>query len=340
MSFTLSAPRVSVLMASNRADTAFQRAVDSILTQTFRDFELILVDDGSPNGLEAALSDRARRDARVRILRNESNRGLAASLNLAMGEARGYYCARMDADDLSRPRRFALQTAFLDAHPEISVCGTAICKHIEGRGYTYQFPASDPEIRATLLFHTALGHPTVMWRRADFERAGLRYDETFETTQDYELWSRALGPLRAANLSAVLLDYFCHAGQATAARYRLAYEKTGIICARIVRRLKPDATVEELDFHNRLAIPHDPFSGEELDRAEAWLHSLVEANERMKVYLPDALRRVIARKWTAICDVSASGIPNIVRRWSRSPLLHGQQLTREAIRFRAKRLLG
>lgn len=327
-------------MASNRADTAFRRAVDSILDQTFRDFELILVDDGSPNGLDAALSERARRDARLRILRNETNRGLAASLNRAMDEARGYYCARMDADDLSRPRRFALQTAFLDAHPEISVCGTAIRKHMEGRGYNFQFPATDPEIRATLLFHTALGHPTVMWRRIDFERAGLHYDESFETIEDYELWSRAFGPLRAANLSKVLLDYYCHPGQATAAHYRLSIEKRGIICARVVRRLIPDATAEQLEFHNRLAVPHDPFSREELDRAEAWLHSLVEANERMKVYLPDALRRVIARKWTAICDVSASGIPNIVRRWSRSPLLHGQQLTREAIRFRAKRLLG
>lgn len=332
-------PLVSVVMAVHNAGPDLARAVDSILRQTHRALEFLIVDDASTDGTADALARYARADERVRVLRNERNAGLAASLNRALGEARGVYVARMDGDDASRPRRLERQVAFLDTHPEISICGTAICKHMGGRAYAQRFPASDAEIRATLLFHTAFAHPSVMWRRADFERAGLRYDETFLTTQDYELWSRALGPLRGANLPDILFDYHCHAEQVTASRYRQTIERTQKVHERMIRALLPGVTPAQLDLHARVAIPHDPFDGGALDAAEGWLNVLCSANERARLYEPLPLRRVFAARWAMLCSVSAGQGLRTYRRFLRSPFARGQRLSCRSARLLARCLL-
>ncbi len=313
-------PLVSVLMASHRADPALVAAVDSILNQTYPLLELVLVDDGAPGGFGLDIATRIQRDRRIRLLRNESNQGLATSLNRAMAEARGAYCARMDADDISRPHRIAKQVAFLEDHPQIAICGSAVCKRVSGRGHRVQFPRSDAEIRAMLLFHSAFAHPSVMWRRADFERINLRYEESFLTAQDYELWSRALGPLRGANLPDVLLDYNCHSDQVTAKRYKQSIAYTRAVHERVVRRLIPDAAAEQMALHARIAIPHDAFDLAALKDAEQWLLALIEANERQQVYDRRALKRIFARQWAMICGMSAGEGMRAFARYLASPL--------------------
>lgn len=333
-------PLVSVVMSARNAAATLSRAMDSLLVQTYTALEIVVVNNGSTDATGELLAAYARQDARVRVVTNEQDRGLAAALNKGLAHATGEFVARMDADDVARPRRLERQVAFLRAHPEIAVCGAAICKRFSGRRVTAYFPSTHDEIRAQLLFHTGFAHPTVMWRRAAFERAGLRYDESWQTTEDYEFWSRALETLRGANLGDVLLDYYCHEGQVTAAGYHRSIQWTRAVHDRVVRRLLPDASQAEIDLHTRIAIPHDPFTAEELSLAENWLLKLTAANEQVGMYERNALRTAFASKWTAICDISAASVPDVRTRWAGSCLLHGARWSAQALKFRVKRLLG
>jgi GT2 family glycosyltransferase len=314
-------PVVSVLMAVHGESPFLERAMTSILSQTLSDFEFIIVDDEASGNARALLAAYAARDSRIRLMRNEQNMGLAASMNRAMAVSRGRYIARMDSDDRSRFDRLKKQVRFLDAHPDISVCGGTVIKHVGDRKSVMRFPIGHDEICATLLFHTSFPHPAVMWRRADFERLGLRYDESFLITQDYELWSRAMRMLKGANLRDVILDYYCHEGQITSARYKRSLEYLHRVHVRLVRALLPDATPEQMDFHLRVAIPHDPFSRDELRRAEEWLCALRDANERARIYEPRALSRVLARQWSLICAISAARGITVLMEYTRSPLV-------------------
>jgi glycosyltransferase involved in cell wall biosynthesis len=124
--------RVSVVMSVFNGERFLREAVDSILGQTYRDLELIVIDDGSADGSGEILAQRRQADARLRVF-PQANMGLTRSLNRGVELSTGEYVARMDADDLSEPRRFERQVAFMDAHPDVGLLGTAY-REIDGEG--------------------------------------------------------------------------------------------------------------------------------------------------------------------------------------------------------------
>ena len=175
-------------------------ALDSILGQTFRDFELLIIDDGSTDDSRQLVMSYD--DQRIRLIVNESNRGLTPSLNLALQHARGVYVARHDADDISEPHRLARQVAYLQNNPEIALLGTSYTKIDEhgnelGRRH---MPVDSTRIQWCLLFFCPFAHTSVMFRRAlVLDRVGT-YDESYKYAQDYDLWSRIAAVLPSANL--------------------------------------------------------------------------------------------------------------------------------------------
>src|SRR5258708_307711 len=188
-------------------------AIDSILGQSFADFEFIIIDDGSTDGSNAILLDYASRDERLRVYA-QSNQGITLSLNRGLGLATGTYIARMDADDISLANRFQQQVAFMEQHHEIDVCGAWMKTIGDPVGHEMRYPTSHEAIRSYLIFGSPLAHPTVIIRRATFEQAHLKYDVKYQRAQDYELWTRASRQLRFVNLSEVLLHYRIHPQQA------------------------------------------------------------------------------------------------------------------------------
>jgi glycosyltransferase involved in cell wall biosynthesis len=201
-------PRVSVVMSVYNGERHLSEAIESILVQTFSDFEFIIIDDGSTDGTPTIL--KGYNDARIVLIRNQRNIGLACSLNKGLALAQGEYVARMDADDVALPHRFEMQAAFLERHPEIGILGSG-CRLIDSTGLergVYWAPAlSDLHIRWTSLLRNPFWHPTVTMRRDVLVQNGLSYDETFQTTQDYELWTRLLKFTRGANLGELLIRY-------------------------------------------------------------------------------------------------------------------------------------
>jgi glycosyltransferase involved in cell wall biosynthesis len=175
-----------------------REAVESVLTQTASDLELIVVDDGSTDATPELLG--AIRDARLRVER-QSRAGLTRSLNSALRLASAPLVARMDADDVSLPERFARQLDFLERHPEVGLLGTG-CHEISPSGEVLRTiipPADDSAIRRALIRRNPFVHSSVVMRRAALEVAG-DYDEGLLVAQDYDLWIRMSRVTRLANL--------------------------------------------------------------------------------------------------------------------------------------------
>jgi len=206
MQLLRSTPLVSVIM-SVRNDARFvAQAIGSILRQTTPDFEFIIFDDGSTDSSRQVIDSFP--DARIRVSALPGV-GLASALNQGLAMARGVYVARQDADDVSQPERLQRQIACLDAHPDISILGTAITAiDQDGRQLRdYEYPLADAEIRKELArMRNPLVHGSLMYRRQQVvEIHGYR--PAFRKSEDYDMLLRAAGYLQFANLRERLLKY-------------------------------------------------------------------------------------------------------------------------------------
>lgn len=215
-----SPPRISVLMAVHNARNYLDRCVRSIVGQTEPDFEFIIVDDGSTDGSGRLLARWQGRDARIRLVSRE-NRGLTRSLNEALSLARGEYIARMDADDVSLPTRFALQIGYLSTHPAcVAVGGEVMMTDAEGwpigrRGHARTHEEIDRRLwRAD---GGALTHPAVMMRAESLRKIG-GYREQFTTAQDLDLYLRLAEEGELANLPDTVLLWRQHRQSVNATR--------------------------------------------------------------------------------------------------------------------------
>jgi glycosyltransferase involved in cell wall biosynthesis len=200
--------RVSVIMPVYNTETFLRPAVESILNQTYRDFEFIIVDDQSRDRCPEILRAYARRDQRIRLLRNPTNLKLSRTLNRAIEASRGEYLVRMDSDDVSEPDRIAKQVAYLDAHPEVGVAGGAM-DIIDGQDRVIgvrRYFTTDQQIRAHLFRYSPFSHPTIVLRKTVLVQAGL-YDPAFNPAEDYELYFRLGRLAKFGNLPDTLLRY-------------------------------------------------------------------------------------------------------------------------------------
>jgi len=191
-----------------------REAIESILNQTFTDFEFIIVDDGSTDNTWQILQDYAANEPRIVLVRNGTNLGVARSRNRVLALARGEYIAVMDADDVSLPERLSTQVAFLDESPEVGVVGCAI-HVIDADGSPIcivHYPTMHSLLLWSLCFRTPLAHPTVVFRKAVAERVG-GYDGALVANLDRDLWQRLSSVTHFANLPDVGLLYRRHLDQ-------------------------------------------------------------------------------------------------------------------------------
>lgn len=284
----MSRPAISVALSVYNGERYLEAALRSVCTQTFADFELLILDDGSTDRTREIVLAAAAKDARIRPILRE-NRGLIVSLNELVVAASAPIVARMDADDICHPERFAWQHAFLAANPD---CGLVGCwnAHIDADGHECDVPGADHPldhagiIAAMEAGRTPFSHPTVMFRR-DVVLAAGGYHAAFRHCEDFDLWLRLAARTRLANLPQRLIWYRRHGGQVSA-NHTFA-QQYGSVVARLAwaerRAGRPDPTaglaalppVSELDrlfgregvarVARSLAVPgllHSPACGE------------------------------------------------------------------------------
>ncbi len=212
---------VSVVMSVFNGERYLRPAVESILDQSFQDFEFIVIDDGSTDGSASILDSYQTRDPRVKVFHQE-NQGLIDSLNRGCGLARGKYIARMDADDISVRDRLSWQVDFLENHSEVGLLSGEV-EYINAQGKalcTVHLPTDDQEIRSALSRNECpIPHPAAVMRRSVLLSTG-GYRKPFLHAEDYDLWLRFAQCSQLANLDKVVLEYRIHPSQVTSRKLR------------------------------------------------------------------------------------------------------------------------
>jgi glycosyltransferase involved in cell wall biosynthesis len=231
-------PVVSVLMPVYNGGLYLREAVDSILAQTYPNFEFIVVDDGSTDESLEILAGYQGKDTRFVII-GQDHLGVISALNNGLQKARGKYIARIDADDLALPGRLEQQVKAMEASRNTAILGSAYFVMNEHGvvGHVVRYPLTNTAIRWSMLFDNAFANSSIMLRAEFLREHGLAYDTSIVHAEDYDLWSRVMEFGQAANLSEPLMKYRTHVQQASARNLNAMLEKRDLISLRNIRRL-------------------------------------------------------------------------------------------------------
>lgn len=288
-------PRVSVLMPVYNCEAYIRESVESILSQTFTNFEFLIIDDYSQDGTYEYLQTLT--DPRIKLIRKPANSGYAKSLNMGLDMARGEYIARMDGDDIALPERFAKQVTFMDQHLGVVVAGT--CYKVLGTDAVVQMPLSFEAAKMVALMQVPVAHPTVFMRRSVLVKNQLRYDEKLEPTEDYDLWTRVMENGRIENLPDVLLLYRRHSEQESITKLNRLIEAAVSIRERQLSKLlnfadKPYDVLFAIAVLTKQAIP---VSAGSLKLLRQLLTDMYESNSSTKVYDEHLLYQYLRNTW-------------------------------------------
>lgn len=274
---------ISVVMPVYNVEISMlEEAVNSILSQTFQDFEFIIIDDASNDDTYNYLN--GIKDERIILIRNSEHLGITKSLNIGLKEAKGKYIARMDGDDISLPQRFEKQYEYMESHPDVIVCGTGV--EIFGeRSKKYCRKISDPESYRVLLLFTNPGpmHPTAFFNRELLLRYHITYDERLECAQDYGLWTVISRYGNVFNLNDILLRYRTHNRQISSAHVEKQIACDKLILEGLLKELLGSVTKEEIELHYTYA--YGRVKGVTVNaEMYSWFRRLIDTNNRVGVY--------------------------------------------------------
>ncbi len=306
-------------MAAYNADEYIGAAIESILSQTFSDFELLILDDGSTDRTAEVIS--SVNDPRLRVIPQGRNLGLPLALNRLVAHARGRYLARMDADDVSLPDRLRDQVEYLNNHPDIDVCAMWCSGFGTSEAVNFTPPATHDELRLELFFGNPIPHPSVMLRRSSIAKGDMLYDPSFRGAEDYDLWARMAERWRFAAIQKTGLRYRFHERQATNQRLEEQRHLSGIARGHLARQLISDASEADLQLHSALTAKAPLPGADWIRRASGWATKLVDANAALAIYDDRAFSTRVAR---LLFETAALGAPRAPGTWSvmRNSRLH------------------
>jgi glycosyltransferase involved in cell wall biosynthesis len=291
-------PFVSVLVAVSNGERYVRQALESVLGQTVSDLELVVVDDGSTDSTPAVLEGID--DPRLVVVRNEERRGLAGALNRGLEAVRGRYVARMDADDVAFPLWLERVLGRLRAEPSVALVGAGIVELDESeRIGAVHLPEPGPAVTRWLAHFSAspFFHNTVAWDNELFRREGLRYDESFGESEDYELWTRVLRHAEADSLEEALVLYRIHPEQASNRRGELQRALGRNVALAQIAEAAPSLTEVQVELAWRFGFGRD-LAGRELERgADAYveLYRRFAGSGRYTDHDLAGVRKVVAR---------------------------------------------
>lgn len=311
-------PCVTVLMPVYNGAAYLREAIESILGQTFRDFEFLIIDDGSSDESAAIAASYA--DRRIRLVANETNLGLPATLNRGLELAQGTYVARMDGDDISTPDRLERQVRYLERHPHVGILGTWAATFGNGQSGVWTPPTRPEAVACATVFTCIMLHPTVMLRRAQLRALGLRYDPRRPYAEDYGLWLNAMQSCALANLPRKLLRYRLHPTSFTRRNWTPLVEAVRAVQAEYFHSCGLQLAEEEALAHLQLGhftagLPQVP-----LDRVHAWLMKLAAFNRQSRVWPEPDFHWQLGKSWLFACLSTEDRTVRKMRRFLTSQL--------------------
>ncbi len=288
-------PSLTVLMSVYNGELYIKEAVESILNQTFRDFEFVIIDDGSTDNTFNIISQYS--DKRLVILSNPKNMGLSYSLNRGIEFSNAKYIARMDADDIANADRLKIQYEHMKNH-NIDICGSWFETFGDGGSIVYKLPVTEDEIRSYILFDSPLAHPTVMFKREHFIKNRLYYNNNAPKAEDYELWSRVLFCSKIENIPQVLLKYRRHSNQEGQQYNGIQIESANRVREYILKRVGIKFDRDEFELHCKLSY----FESVDCKRASDWLTKLVDGVVRQQYCKEEIIKKDIGKRFWIACN--------------------------------------
>ena len=281
--------KISVILATYNGEKYLYKAIDSILNQTYSDFELIIVDDGSSDSTQRIIDDI--KDNRIVYLRNKQNRGLPYSLNRGMKYARGEYIARMDDDDISLPTRLEEQLRYMEGHKDVAICG-CLWKAFGKSSYIDVLPEDEEGLRVNTLFGSPLAHSSWFMRSSIVKEDGMIYNTSYNTSQDYDFLYRAQKKYKIACVQKLLLFYRVH-GKSITGQMSTIDKNTLRVQRRILRSLDIVASEKELSLLNRGSSMNGIVEYIMLMRL---FHKIMKKNKKRNIYNQVKLEKELKRR--------------------------------------------
>lgn len=321
----MTTPLVSVIIPVYNVEKYVGSCLDSMISQTYSNLEIWIVDDASTDGTIEEVSQF--NDSRIQILQNKTNLGLAASVNRAILQAKGKYIARMDGDDRSMPTRIEKQVKFLEHHSNISILGSAM-QSFGQSNYAHYFPPTHAACKARLLFNVCFGHPTVLIRKTVFDDPRNFYKEELQQySEEYELWCRLVDNYQFANLEEVLVMYrtFPPSSRCEAAAKRK--ENSFVIRKNFIRSQWGNQSESDYQCHDHvcnLSQGNRPQLGDWID----WLEKMKSLNLEQGAFEVDALSKELSKRYFELLYVNRHlGIRNLLKWYINNGNLQGHQLS-------------
>ena len=298
-------PAISVVMSVFNNEAEVAEAIDSVLAQSFKDFEFLIIDDASTDNSKEIIQSYVQLDSRVQLIENEVNLKLAASLNKGISLAKGEFIARMDADDVALPERFKTQIDFMQSNINVAVCGTWV-KLYEHPNIVWKTRTQSQAAICATFFESCFHHPTVMIRKSVLQEFGM-YDETIQYAQDCHLWSSLAFDYNQTlcNIGQVHLRYRSHPEKARE-QYRIdQYDNATELRKKNLSRLHINPSKSEYQQHDILCCAKRIKTRKDFEALINWMDFLEAENKRLCLLPLEQFSFEIEDKFLGVCLASA-----------------------------------
>lgn len=300
--------KISVILPVYNAQDYLKDCIESVLNQTFNDFELLVIDDCSTDNSVQII--KSYHDERIRLYIKEKNSGYTNSLNWAIKEAKGKYIARMDADDICHPQRLEKQLSFLKKNPDVLLCGTNA--QIINSSFYFDYPQENYKIKVNLLFGNSFVHPSIMGLKKTFKKH--IYNPLREPAEDYDLFTRLIKVGKLANLKEVLLYYRVHDKQISNSKKEKQEQSARESMLRMFKLLNYNHIIYDDNFVKNAIWPYRKVNKCELKKILQWFLLI---DDKYNNFDPDLLATALLRKRY-----------NVIKYYLKNP-----QLTTDNVRF-------
>lgn len=329
-------PKISVIMPAYNAEKYIREAIDSILCQTYADFEFIIVNDCSSDRTEEIIL--SYNDPRIVYLKNEKNLGVAVSLNRGLEISEGEYIVRMDSDDISMPERFAIQSVYLDLHCDTAVLGSNIEIFNTNGVVATGWSSTDPsQMKVDLFFSCGLAHPSVMMRRDVVLEFG-GYDPNYNGLEDYELWCRVVEKYEITTLPDVLLRYRIHEHQVTQNPSDEYCVRMHNLKMRQLQQIGIDPLCSQAEAYYQFCNGNEPNSQIDIHRLNDFFELANESNEKCRFY--DSGKLISTFKSVLIKNIAKLPYNQRNAVISQSNLISHRDINSYVLKQKIKKLIG
>jgi len=290
---------VSVVMPCYNEAPFLSESIQSILNQSYENFELIIIDDCSIDSSRKIISQFC--DFRIKYFRNDTNKKIVYSLNRGLRQAQGNYIARMDADDISLPSRLEKQVDFLKSNKNIDICGTWARSFGADSQMKWIYPLKSNEIKLNMMFENSIAHPSVMFRSDVFSDIGSLYSDEYAYCEDYYLWSNKLLNLNFANIPDILLLKREYPTGPRSSYKEIQIQNARRLKQSILEKFEIKFTYEELNLHYKISEWDFKYKIEELFEVGRWFERLlIHFHEHQPDYLIP-LRQLLNDRFYKLC---------------------------------------